>query len=91
METEYDIKYATPQVAAKFATENVWQGPTLGFHGLWNIPRFLSRMEVEYVIENIPSYFWNDLSKVQSLIDVLIEQNYRDIAEAIYLKVTKGQ
>lgn len=91
METEYDINYAPLEVAAKFATENVWQGPTLGFHGLWNIPRFLSRKEIEYVIENIPSYFWNDLSKVQSLLDVLVEQNHRDIAEEIYLKITQGK
>lgn len=90
MQSKYGIKYATPDVARKFATENVWQGPTLGFHGLWNISRFLTRSEIEYVIEHIPSYFWKDLSKVQSLLDTLVEQNHRDIAQQIYLKVTQG-
>ena len=50
----------------------------------------VNNKEIEYVIKNIPSYFWNDLSKVQSLLDTLVEQNYRDIAEQIYLKVTQG-
>lgn len=90
MEQKYSIKYAPESVASVFATENVWSAPTFGFHGLWNVPRFLTKPEIEYIIDNIPAYYWNDLSKTQSLINVLVEQDYQDLAHAVYDRATQG-
>ena len=84
MQTKYGIKYATPDVAASFATENVWNGPSFGFHGLWNIPRFLNKDEINFIIDHIPSYYWNDLDKAQHLINVLVEQDHEDLAHKVY-------
>ena len=81
MESKYGIKYATPNVAAKFSTENVWAGRSFGFHGLWNLPRFLSKTEIEYVINHLPKYYWADRSKIQSLARSLSENGYQSLAE----------
>jgi hypothetical protein len=89
MEEKYGIKYATPEVASKFATENVWNGPSFGFHGLWNIPRFLPKKEIDFVIDHIPSYYWNDLDKTQQLINILVEQDFEDLAHKVYNLATE--
>lgn len=83
LEQQYGIRYAPLNVARQFSTENEWLGRTFGFHGLWNAPRFLSRSEIEFVIEHIPDY-WTDLDKVQQLINVLVEQDYEDLAHRVY-------
>ncbi len=89
MKEKYGIKYATPEVASRFATENVWSGPSFGFHGLWNIPRFLTRNEINFVIDHIPLYYWNDLDKTQQLINILVEQDFEDLAHKVYNLATK--
>lgn len=83
---KYGINYAPLDLARRFSTENEWLGLTFGFHGLWNIPRFLPRNEVEYIIDSIPDYYWKDPSKTQSLINTLVEQDYRDLAYKVYNK-----
>lgn len=83
---KYNINYAPADLARKFSTENEWLGPTFGFHGLWNISRFLPKHEIQFIIDNIPNYYWKDLSKTKSLINTLLERNYKDLAHLVYNK-----
>jgi hypothetical protein len=92
LQDKYNIKYAPAELAQQFAVENEWLGTkTFGFHGMWNIPRFLPEADIRYVIDNMPIRFWKDLSKVQPLLNILVEQYYDNIAQEVYNKATSFQ
>lgn len=86
LESKYGINFANLDIARKFSTENEWISPTFGFHGIWNTPRFLNEKQLDFVINHLPEYFWNDASKVQSLINVLVEEEYDNLAVEVYNK-----
>lgn len=73
------IQYAPNRVARQFATENEWLSPTFGFHGIWNLPRFLPESDIRYAIENMPIRFWRDHSKVNALAKTLHEYNFNSL------------
>jgi len=81
LQNQYGIKYAPDNVARQFSTENEWLGKSFGFHGIWNAPRFLSELEVEYIINNIKPHFWADTSKVIALVNSLNKYNLPYLAE----------
>lgn len=89
LNSKYSINYAPPEVARQFSTENEWLRPTFGFHGLWNVPRFLSKSDIRFITNNIPNYYWKDHSKTNSLLATLVERGYNDIAQEIYNKATQ--
>jgi hypothetical protein len=91
LESKYNIKYAPPDIARQFSTEHEWIRPTFGFHGLWNIPRFLSKADIEIITENIPNFYWNHPEKTQSLLASLVEHGYIDIAREIISRVMTSQ
>lgn len=76
LQEQYGIEYAPSNVARQFATENEWLGPTFGFHGPWNIPRFFKEADIRYVIEHLPTRFWKDQSKVNAFAQTLHEQGF---------------
>ena len=88
---KYGINYAPQEVARRFSTENEWLGSTFGFHGLWNIPRFLNRQEVEQLLFSVKDRYWSDASKANQMIRVLLEQGYEDLAKYCYDKAVKQQ
>ena len=73
---EKGIKYAPSNLARMFATENEWLGPAFGFHGIWNMPRFLPEADIRYAIENMPIRFWKDHSKVLAFAKTLREYGF---------------
>jgi hypothetical protein len=79
LQEEYGIEYAPVDLARQFATENEWLGPTFGFHGPWNIPRFFKESDIRYVIENLPTRFWKDHSKVNAFANTLQEQGFNKL------------
>jgi hypothetical protein len=89
LQEKYAIQYAPIQIARQFSTENEWLGPTLGFHGIWNSPRFLDQTEVNYIIEHIPNYYWKDASKVSALIKTLAEYGLKSSIELCVEKYKK--
>lgn len=83
---KYGINYAPADIARRFSTENEWLGPAFGFHGFWNIPRFLSRTDVEKLIFTVNDRYWSDASKANQMIQSLLEQGYEDLAKHCYDK-----
>lgn len=80
LENQYKIQYAPREAAIRFSTENYYQGPSFGFHGLWNAARFLDKKDVEYVMNNIQPYTWRDSSKAQVWIRMLMDRGFDDLA-----------
>ena len=58
---------------------------------MWNIPRFLPDADIRYVIDNMPIRFWKDLSKVQPLLNILVEQGYNALAQEIINKINNNE
>ncbi len=79
LEEKYGIQYAPKDVASKFSTENYFQGPSFGFHGLWNAAKFMDKKDVEYIMNHIQDYTWKDASKTQVWIKMLIERGFDDL------------
>jgi hypothetical protein len=92
LQEKYNIRYATTEVARQFSVENEWLGnKTFGFHGMWNLPRYLPESDIRYVIDNMPIRFWKDFSKVQPFVDILIEQGYNNLAQEVLIKAKQHQ
>jgi hypothetical protein len=87
----HNINFAPQEVARQFSTENEWLGSTFGFHGLWNIPRFLNKTEVEKIIYNVSNKYWADTSKSNQMIKTLLEKGYTDLANYCYKRAIEQQ
>lgn len=87
---EYQIKYAPENIARKFSVENEWLNQqAFGFHGIWNVPRFLDYSGTKFVIDNLPDYIWKDSTKYAQLLNNLDQQIYKDLVELILEKIKK--
>lgn len=81
---KYDIKFAPIDVALRFSMESV-QGQiySLGFHGIENIPFFLSEDETfKYINQYVDTNHVN-LFKVQKFFNNVISMNYYHLATAL--------
>jgi len=59
LEREHGVSFAPPALARHFAFENeAPQGPTFGFHGPYNLPRFLSEPEMSALLRELPDEFF---------------------------------
>ena len=59
LEREHGVSFAPPALARRFAFENeAPQGPTFGFHGPYNLPRFLDEPELAAVVDELPDEFF---------------------------------
>lgn len=79
LEEKYGIQYAPKEVAGKFSTENYFQEPSFGFHGIWNAAKFMDKTDVEYIMNHIQDYTWKDASKTQMWIRILMERGFDDL------------
>lgn len=79
LEEQYQINFAPRSVAGKFSTENFFQEPSFGFHGLWNAAKFMDKKDVEFIMNNIQDYTWRDSSKTQVWIRMLMERGFDDL------------
>ena len=81
LEETYDIKYAPYNVAKNFSFELDFTNNTFGFHGIWNIGRFFTYNQLEYIIENIPNHIWKTSWKVNRLLQVLQDNNFHSLID----------
>lgn len=59
LEREHGVSFAPLALARRFAFENeAPQGPTFGFHGPYNLPRFLDEPELAAVVDELPDEFF---------------------------------
>ena len=59
LEREHGVSFAPPALARRFAFENeAPQGPTFGFHGPYNLPRFLDEASLATVLDELPDDFF---------------------------------
>lgn len=59
LEREHGVSFAPPALARRFAFENeAPQGPTFGFHGPYNLPRFLDEAALVFVLDELPDDFF---------------------------------
>lgn len=59
LEREHGVSFAPPALARRFAFENeAPQGPTFGFHGPRNLPRFLDEAALAVVLDELPDDFF---------------------------------
>ncbi len=59
IEREHGVSFAPPALARRFAFENeAPQGPTFGFHGPYNLPRFLDEPELDALLGELPDDFF---------------------------------
>jgi hypothetical protein len=59
LEREHGVTFAPPALARRFAFENeAPQGPTFGFHGPYNLPRFMDEETLEVVLDELPDDFF---------------------------------
>ena len=77
----------SPPMKWMFATENEWLGPAFGFHGIWNMPRFLPEADIRYAIENMPIRFWKDHSKVLAFAKTLREYGFDSLLDLCAEKI----
>ncbi len=59
LEREHGVRIAPPGLARRFAFENERPaGPTFGFHGPYNLPRFLDEETLERWLDRLPDAFF---------------------------------
>jgi len=59
LEHEHGVSFAPPALARRFAFENEEpQGPTFGFHGPYNLPRFMDEATLAVVLDGLPDDFF---------------------------------
>lgn len=59
LEAEHGIRFATPELARRFAFENDAPGqPTFGFHGPYNLPRVLDESRLLSWLPQLPDAFF---------------------------------
>ena len=59
LEREHGVSFAPPALARRFAFENeAPQAPTFGFHGPYNLPRFLDEPTLAALLDELPDEFF---------------------------------
>ena len=59
LEREHGVSFAPPELARCFAFENeAPQGSTFGFHGPYNLPRFMDEATLAVVLDELPDDFF---------------------------------
>lgn len=87
LENEFGIRFAPPQVAEQFAVERSDWHPAFGFHGFFNFGKVLSPKELKYFLDLLPDSYLGGVD-TYDLIDYLIENKNKILAELIWKRVT---
>lgn len=91
LEEKYSIKYASYELAKKFAMEGQWHEQCLGFHGIWNSARFLNYPELEYIIEHMPRHIWQTPSKFEPFFRLLQARGFQNLIHFSIEKIKLAQ
>lgn len=81
---KYQINFAPVDVAHQFSQELCLdrQGQTFGFHGLWNLPFYLSEDEIIYYLENTKQEYWS-LDRAQMFWNNCLTNNCQNVLQYI--------
>lgn len=86
LEGQYGIRFAPPQLAAKFSFERLKpEGRTFGFHGLFNMQKVLSPHDLHEFVLSLPSAMIRG-PDARDLCRALIASNQLDTAALIIKK-----
>jgi hypothetical protein len=83
LEQEHGIRFAPPALARRFAFENeAPAGPTLGFHGPYNLPRFLDAATLGRWLDELPDPFFRSRD-ARRLARSLLKHRMPDLARRV--------
>lgn len=85
LESEFGIRFATPDVAERFAVERTAWHPAFGFHGFFNFAHVLEPPELERFIDELPASCCGG-SDTYDLISQLRERHCHALAERLFAK-----
>ena len=86
LERDFGIRFATPQIAARFAFERVEPtGPTFGFHGLFNFHRIMTSDQLQDCLHALPDELVCGVDG-RDLCRFLIADSQLDLAALIITK-----
>jgi hypothetical protein len=78
LERAHGVRFAPPALARRFAFENeAPQGPTFGFHGPRNLPRFLDEPELAALLDELPDDFFRSRD-ARRLARTMLRRNMPD-------------
>lgn len=77
----YGLKYAPIDVARQFSTEHDHLDSTFGFHGIWNMPRFFTEIELKYIISILPHHIFNNPLNYTQWTNSLIQHGHGNLIE----------
>lgn len=86
LENEFDIRFAPTDIAELFAVERSEWHPAFGFHGLFNFGKVLNSEELNEFLNMLPNTYLGGVD-TYDLIDYLIEQKDKTLANAIWRRV----
>lgn len=87
LEDNYSIKFAPRNLAINFSNENGNQFDTFGFHGLWNIPNYLSEEKCMEIINfSLDSLYW-DINSLNILLKYSHNRGYQNLISKIINKI----
>jgi hypothetical protein len=86
LENQFGIRFAPTNVAEQFAVERTEWHPVFGFHGFFNFGKALSPKELQDFINLLPDSYLGGVD-TYDLIDCLIEDKNKSLAESIWKRV----
>lgn len=84
----YGINYAPINLARQFSTEHEFLGPTFGFHGIWNIPRFFNNAELLHTISVMPDHVLKNPATYSQWTNALIQNGHGNLVAQCAEKLT---
>jgi hypothetical protein len=86
LESEFGIRFAPTNVAEQFAVERTDWHPAFGFHGFFNFGKALKPDELTEFLCLLPDSYLGGVD-TYDLIDFLVEDKNRSLAESIWKRV----
>jgi hypothetical protein len=85
LENMYNIKFASTEVAHRFSHEVQQIGPTWGFHGQWNLFKYLGHNDIEFYMQHLDFNGWN----IYVWHHVLVEMCARGLQDQLNVVIPK--
>jgi hypothetical protein len=87
LQKKYNINFAPLDLASKFSNELTnFTGNTLGFHGLWNSPLYLTENDVILFLDTIVKDYWSQ-DRIELFVSNCYKKNYREAFNFLKLKM----
>jgi hypothetical protein len=89
LESCYQIKFAPLSLASKFSHELTnFTGETLGFHGLWNAPLYLTENEVIMFLDEVVKDYWSK-DRIEMFVSNCYKKDFKEAFNFLKKKLTK--